>query len=288
MTVVLVDSAAIRHCEEITRREARNFWYGIRLLPSAKRRMLAAVYAMSRRIDDIGDGDLPADQKVAALAEIDLSIASIHRESEDPVLAALGEALMVCPLPLDAFHDLVEGVRMDVEGVSYESIDDLLPYCRRVAGSIGRLSLAVFRAGEAPADDALVSLADDLGVALQLTNIIRDIREDFGNQRVYLPAEDLARFGVEARELGGLSSSRASSLVRFEAARAHQWFDRGLRLMSHLDRRSAACAGAMAGIYARLLARIERDPEQVFRRRVSLPAWEKAWVAVRALSGVAP
>lgn len=288
MTAVLVDSTAIRHCEAITRREARNFWYGIRLLPPTKRRMLAAVYAMSRRIDDIGDGDLPVDQKLAALAEVDSSLESVHRGSQDPVLAALGEALTVCPLPLHAFHDLVEGVRMDVQGFSYESIDDLVPYCRRVAGSVGRLSLAVFRAGEGPANEALDSLADDLGVALQLTNIIRDIREDYGNRRVYLPADDLTRFGVETRELGGPSSSRAIALVRFEAARAHQWFDRGLRLMSHLDRRSAACAGAMAGIYARLLVHIERDPDQVFRRRVSLPAWEKAWVALRALSGVTP
>lgn len=287
MTAVLADSAAIRHCEAVTRREAKNFWYGIRLLPASKRRVLAAVYAMSRRIDDIGDGGLPATEKRVALAAIKLSLENVHRESDDPILAALGESLDVCPLPLEAFCDLVDGVCMDVEGTSYQSFDDLLPYCRRVAGSVGRLSLAVFLADER-APQALDSLADDLGVALQLTNILRDIREDYGNGRIYVPADDLRRFAVEPGELAGPPSARTSSLIRFEAARANEWFARGLRLMSHLDRRSSACAGAMAGIYARLLVRIERQPEQVFCGRVSVPGREKVWVAMRALAGATP
>ena len=288
MTPALAESTAIRYCETVTRNEAKNFWYGIRLLPVTKRRLLAAVYAMARRIDDVADGDLPVPEKRAALAAIGASLDTVEAGSTDPVLAALHEALGVCPLPLAAFRDLIDGVGMDVDGVSYQSFDDLVPYCRRVAGSIGRLSLAVFRTGEEPAAAELDALADDLGVALQLTNILRDVREDFGNGRIYLPLDDLARFGVEPHDLGGSPSPQTSALVRYEAARASEWFDHGLRLMASLDRRSAACVGAMAGIYARLLVRIEQRPDDVFRGRVSLAAHEKAWVALRALAGVTP
>jgi phytoene synthase len=288
VTPALAQSVAIRYCETVTRREARNFWYGIRLLPATKRRLLAAVYAMARRIDDVADGDLPAHDKRAALDAIGVSLDTVASGSDDPVLAALHEALGVCPLPLPAFRDLVDGVCMDVDGVSYDSFDDLVPYCRRVAGSIGRLSLSVFRTGEGPVTAELDALADDLGVALQLTNILRDVREDFGNGRVYLPLDDLACFGVEAHELGGAPSPQTSALVRYEAARAREWFDRGLRLTARLDRRSAACVGAMAGIYSRLLVRIDRQPEEVFRGRLSLPPHEKVWVAVRALAGATP
>ena len=147
MTAALTESTAIRYCETVTRTEARNFWYGIRLLPATKRRLLAAVYAMARRIDDVADGDLPPLEKRAALTAIAASLETVESGSDDPVLAALHEGLGVCALPLPAFHDLIDGVCMDLDGVAYHSFDDLVPYCRRVAGSIGRLSLAVFRTG---------------------------------------------------------------------------------------------------------------------------------------------
>ncbi|HXF58128.1 MAG TPA: presqualene diphosphate synthase HpnD [Actinomycetota bacterium] len=274
---------AVRHCERVTRARARNFWYGIRLLPPAKREALAAVYAMARRVDDVGDGDLPADAKLAALDRIEESLAHVDPASPDPVLAALGLATRRFLLPLDAFRELVEGVRMDVRGTHYGSFEELLVYCRRVAGTIGRLSLAVFGASRMAEAEPL---ADDLGVAMQLTNILRDVREDLGRGRVYLPEEDLARFGCTGETLVEGRSPALRALVRFEARRARAWFSRGLRLLPHLDRRSAACAGAMAGIYLRLLGRVEARPEEVFARRVSLPGWEKAWVAGRALAGV--
>jgi 15-cis-phytoene synthase len=292
VTAVLADSAAIRYCEAVTRREAKNFWYGIRLLPATKRRVLAAVYAMSRRVDDIGDGRLPVAEKWAALAEVKRSLENVHRGSDDPILAALGESLDVCPLPLEAFCDLVDGVLMDVEGTSFESFDDLLPYCRRVAGSVGRLSLAVFFAGDVAAPEAFCTMADDLGVALQLTNILRDIREDLGNGRVYLPAEDLQRFGADlqpGRALDSLPGDHAlHDVMRFEAGRAFAWYAKGLQLLPLLDRRSAASAGAMAGIYLRLLEQqIVADPAAALRQRQSLPGKAKAMVAVRALAGIA-
>jgi phytoene synthase len=276
---------AVRYCEEVTRTNARNFWYGIRLLPTPKREALAAVYAMARRIDDIGDGTMADADKREALGGIEASLARVDPGSADPILAGLGIAAHRFPLPLQAFGDLVAGVRMDLDGHDYERWADLELYCRRVAGSIGRLSLGVFGSR----DPALEGpMADDLGVAMQLTNVLRDVREDLERGRVYLPAEDRERFGVQGRDLAGTSngaSGRTAALIRFEAERARLWFSRGLRLLPRLDRRSAACAGAMAGIYRRLLNRIDAHPADVLDRRLSLPAWEKAWVATRALAG---
>jgi phytoene synthase len=168
-----------------------------------------------------------------------------------------------------------------VRDTRYQTFDELVVYCRAVAGSIGRLCLAIFSEGTATAD--ATQLADDLGVAMQLTNILRDIREDHECGRVYLPAEDLRRFGCE--ELPAVDPDRARDLIRFEAARAREWFDRGLELVDLLDARSAACVLAMTGIYRSILERIAGEPEVVLDRRISLPAWEKAWLAARSLAG---
>ena len=158
-----------------------------------------------------------------------------------------------------------------------------------MAGSIGRLSLGIYGATQ---PERQSKMADDLGVALQLTNILRDVREDYRNGRVYLPAEDLAKFGCEIT-LGQpepfpteAQQARFASLVEFEAARAREWYASGMRLLATIDRRSAACTGAMAGIYRRLLERIASRPGAVLDGRISLPAGEKALVAAQALTGI--
>jgi 15-cis-phytoene synthase len=292
--------AAYRNCEEITRSQARNFSYGIRLLPPAKRRALSAVYAFARRIDDIGDGDLPADEKLAALGQARAEVDKLAEETQspadrgpgqadavhqDPVLIALADAGRRFPIPLAAFGELIDGCEADVRGTSYATFEDLHHYCRCVAGSIGRLSLGVFGTRDVATAEPL---ADALGVALQLTNILRDIREDYGTGRVYLPAEDFSRFGAELRPNGSggpADDPKLVDLVVFEADRARDWYARGLRLMPMLDRRSAACTGAMAGIYYRLLQSIAASPDAVLHRRVSLSAGQKATVAAKALAG---
>jgi phytoene synthase len=278
--------AAYRHCEEITRSRAGNFYHGIRLLPAPRRAALCAVYALARRVDDIADGDLPSDEKLRLLRVARADLGALEVPGDDPVLTALADAASRFPIPVGAFGDLIDGAEMDVRGADYTAFSDLLVYCRRVAGSIGRLSLGVFVARDR---EAAERHADDLGVALQLTNILRDVSEDLARGRLYIPREDLQRFGSAQADLEGRRVTAAlQDLVRFEAERARTWFERGLRLLPLLDRRSAVCVAAMAGIYRRLLDRIEQRPEIVLRQRVTLPGWEKGWVAVRSLTTVAP
>jgi len=282
---------AYEHCEQVTRTQARNFSYGIRLLPPCKRRALSAVYAFARRVDDIGDGTLPAADKLAALAGARSAVAALERDgaraaADDPVLVALADAADRYPIPLGAFAELVDGCEADVRGTSYATFGELEYYCRCVAGSIGRLSLGVFGSRDLGTAEPL---ADALGVALQLTNILRDIREDLINGRVYLPAEDLERFGAVLRpdRADALAGEHGlEDVVRFEARRAFGWYATGLRLLPLLDRRSAACTGAMSGIYLRLLKQIAAAPAAALRQRQSLPGSQKAMVAARALAGI--
>jgi phytoene synthase len=293
---------AYAECERITWEQARNFAYGIRLLPPAKRRALAAVYAYARRIDDIGDGDLPAEEKTrqleAAREQVNALVAVVSDNrgkdgsqlgEDDAVLVALADASVRFPIPLEAFTELIDGCLADVNKAVYKTFDDLLYYCRCVAGSIGRLSLGIYGPTQ---PEKQSKLADDLGVALQLTNILRDVREDFLNNRIYLPQEDLERFGIEFAPFGSpepfateAMRARFANLVEFEANRAREWYSSGLRLLATIDRRSAACTGAMAGIYRRLLERIARNPSEVLAGRMSLPGIEKALVAAQALAG---
>jgi 15-cis-phytoene synthase len=275
---------AYRECERITWSQARNFAYGIRLLPPDKRRGLAVVYAFARRIDDIGDGTMPAEEKITALQAARRQILDLSRPpADDPVLLALADVERTFPIPTPAFGELIDGCVADVRGTSYQTFDELLYYCRCVAGSVGRLSLGIFGTRH----DAIQAerLADSLGVALQLTNILRDIREDHGNGRVYLPAEDLAKFDCDAATLAQPGQPGFDRLVEFEVERARDWYATGWKLLAMLDRRSAACTGAMAGIYRRLLDLIAAEPEAVLRGRVSLSGRQKATVAVRALAG---
>ncbi|MGW7008345.1 presqualene diphosphate synthase HpnD [Streptomyces sp. NPDC054933] len=286
--------AAYRYCETVTGQQARNFAYGIRLLPGEKRQAMSALYAFSRRVDDIGDGDLDPAVKQVRLEETRALLTrvrdgEIEQDDTDPVAVALADAARRFPLPLGGLDELIDGVLMDVRGETYETWDDLKDYCRCVAGAIGRLSLGVFGTvpGAREAERA-AEYANTLGLALQLTNVLRDVREDAGNGRSYLPAEDLAKFGCSA----GFHTSRPpegsdfTGLVHYEVRRARTLFDEGFRLLPMLDRRSGACVAAMAGIYRRLLERIAADPEAVLRGRVSLPGREKAYVALRGLAGL--
>jgi 15-cis-phytoene synthase len=276
---------AYHRCEEITRREAKNFAYGIRLLAPPKRQALSAVYALARRIDDIGDGAGEPGAKLTALAGVRTSLVGIRTGTpppeEDPVLVGLADAARRYPIPLEAFDELIEGCEMDASGTTYGTYEELRGYCRRVAGSIGRLSLGVFGTPDRTVTDPM---ADSLGTALQITNILRDIVEDRDQLgRIYLPTEDISRFGCHPDLSGPVDA--VSALVVFEAHRAEELFAHGYQLLPLLERRSRACVGTMAGIYRRLLRRIVDDPAAVLGGRVSVPTGQKLLVAARCLMG---
>jgi len=274
-------AAAYDECRRIARASGSSFYAGMRLLAPERRDAIFAVYALARRIDDVADGDLAAAEKLERLEEIRGELARIG-ESADPVLVAVADAARRYPIPVEAFGDLVDGAEMDVRGTEYETFEELVVYCRCVAGSIGRLALGVFDARDRSLADRL---ADDLGVALQIGNVLRDLSEDLPAGRRYLPREDLERFVVAVRD--GRLVGPADLLVAFEAQRGLEWLERGLELVPLLDRRSAACVLAMTGAYRRLLERMAAEPSLALRSRPSLRSWEKGWVLARSLARAA-
>jgi phytoene synthase len=271
--------AAYDHCRQVARGSGSSFYAGMRLLAPDRRAAMFAIYALARRIDDLADdGDADALAQLAALRDALAAPAA----STDPVLVALADAAARFPIPLEAFGDLIDGAESDLRGTELETFADLELYCRRVAGSIGRLSLGVFDCSDRVRGSAL---ADDLGVALQIGNILRDVSEDLPQGRVYLPAEDLRRFDCEV--VDGELCGPAELVIAFEAQRGLEWLTRGLDLIPLLDRRSAACVLAMAGKYRRLLERIAAEPASVLCTRPSLRTWEKGLVLARSVAGAA-
>ena len=247
--------AAYAEVERITRREARNFAYGIMVLPRPKRRAIAAIYAFARRVDDIADGELSDDEKRERLQQLH---ADLDASPSDPVLVALADARSQYPIPAGALHDLVDGGLQDTEQRRYADFDELHGYCRRVAGAVGVACIAVYGSE----DEAR---AQSLGVALQLINIIRDVGEDWDLGRVYLPQDELASYGVGEDEIAaGRTTPAWRALMSFQASRARAYLEEGLGLLDSLDGRSAACVGTFAGLYRATLDRIEARGFDVF------------------------
>lgn len=288
------EEQAYKECLEITKREAKNFYFGISLLPPPKRKALSALYAIARIMDDIADGDAKEATKLAELDELsgkikDLEQGKTDRFSDSAPLWGVHYGAKQFPIPISGLYELVEGCRRDAIGqTEYETYEDMLEYCKLVAGSVGRLSLGVFGSGNNQEINQvdLDKMADDLGLALQITNILRDILEDKEMGRIYLPREDLERFNI-SEDFSG-SQEDKKSLVLFEADRAMEWFKKGFELLNYLDRRSFACTAAMSGIYFNLLQKIRRQPEVVFQKRVSLSTNKKLRVVMRSLCKVKP
>jgi phytoene synthase len=269
---------AYEHCRRIARESGSSFYAGMRLLPAGRREALFAIYALARQIDDIADGALSEPDRLSELEAVRAGLD--NPDPDDPVFVAVADAARRFPIPLDGFRDLVDGAEMDARGTTYATFTELEVYCRRVAGSIGRLSVGVFDCSDRERGS---ELADELGVALQIGNILRDVSEDAAIGRVYLPAEDLERFGCEAAD--GAFTGPLELVIAFEAERGLGRLEQGLELIPLLDRRSASCVLAMAGKYRRLLERMASDPAVVLRGRLSLRPWEKGLVLARSLAG---
>jgi phytoene synthase len=272
MSTVSVD-AAYAEVERITRREAKNFAYGIMVLPRPKRQAIAAVYAFARRVDDIADGELPPEEKRAGLEELR---AALDRKPVGPVFVALRHARERFGIPREPLAALVDGGLQDIEQSTYADFAELRGYCEKVAGAVGLACVPVY--GSSDTEHAL-TYASQLGIALQLINIIRDVDEDRRLGRVYLPQDELAAFGVEELAL----SPEFRELMEFEAARARTYLAEGLRLLDSLDRRSALCVGTFAGLYRETLDRIEAGGFDVFGGKTRLSTPRKLAVVAKGL-----
>jgi phytoene synthase len=266
----------------ITRREARNFAWGIALLPQAKRRAVAALYAFARRVDDIADD--PGSEPEARRRRLETCRAAVaglpDSPDGDPVLVALADATVRYPIPRSTLLDLIDGGLMDVEQSRYASWEELREYCRRVAGSVGLMCTAVY----GPSDpEAAAPRAEILGLALQQINIMRDVAEDWALGRVYLPADERERFGVGEEEIAsGAVGPGWRALMAHQAERAEALLGEGLQLLPLLDRRSALCVRTFAGIYHGLLLQIRERGYDVFSTRPRLSAMAK----VRAVAAL--
>jgi phytoene synthase len=262
----------------ITAREARNFAWGIRVLPGPKRRAVAALYAFARRVDDVADEPgVAADVRSARLQEIGASLDG--RPGDDPVLVALADARGRYPIPDAALRDLVRGGLMDTERTRYRTWDELREYCRCVAGAVGIACAAVYGPRE-PARAA--PLAETLGLALQQINIMRDVPEDRLLGRIYLPEDERARFGVSEDEIAtGRPGPGWVPLLEHQAARAEALLEQGLELLHLLDRRSRLCVRSFAGIYHGLLVQMGARDYDVFSRRPGLSAVAKVRAVAR-------
>ena len=266
----------------ITRREARNFAWGILVLPRPKRLAVAALYAFARRVDDIADdAELPAGERRRGLESCAATVEALPAAPpDDPVVVALADATARYPVPRGALLDLVAGGLMDAERTRYEDWAELHEYCRCVAGAVGLACTAVY----GPSDpEGAAPRAQTLGLALQQINIMRDVAEDWRLGRVYLPQDELAAFGVSEGDIAaGRVGAEWRSLMEHQGLRAEALLREGLGLLPLLDRRSALCVRAFAGIYRGLLVQMRGRGYDVFSRRPQLSAVGK----VRAVAAL--
>jgi len=276
-------SESYRCVEAIARNRARNFYYSFVVLPAEKRRALCAVYAFMRACDDVSDGEGNSLDRQRGLQQLraclDRTLAGDF--DANPMLPAFHDSVRRFSIPARYFHWIIDGAEMDLETASYQTFDELYRYCFHVASTVGLVCLHVFgfRSEAAPKH------AEHCGIAFQLTNILRDIREDAQMGRVYLPKEDLDRFGYTTAELArGVVDERFLALMKFEADRASHYYDLGRGLMPLVDAESRPALWAMVEIYERILKKMVRKQFAVFQQRIRLSASEKAAVAARAFA----
>lgn len=286
-------------CRSIARSAAKNFYYGFLALPRYKRNALCAVYAFMRQADDISDDpNLPLEQKRAQLSEFRKRM---HRVMEgqltdDPVLLALADTQRRYKIPVSLLDQLVQGTAMDLDeaippvieprplsapppAVLYQRFDDLYDYCYHVASVVGLACIHIF----GYKDPAAEQLAERTGIAFQLTNIIRDVKEDARMGRVYLPQEDLQRFGISDLELINPEAARFRPLLEFEAQRARDYYEAAKQLLPLVDEDSQPALWTLVEIYSRLLEKIAARDYNVFSEKIRLTTREKVSVLLRGL-----
>ncbi len=267
------------YCRDVARKRAKNFYYSFLLLSAQQRDAMCAIYAFMRYCDDLSD-EPGATQAAIQRWRSELEDAFEGRFSDHPVWPAFHDTVRRFAIPHAYFHEMIDGVSSDLEPRRFASFDQLYRYCYQVASVVGLTVIHIFGF---ESRDAL-PLAEKCGVAFQLTNILRDIREDADRGRVYLPTEDLQRFGVAEQDLRtGNNRDAFVRLMRFQTALARGYYDESRPLLDLVHRRSRPSLWALIAIYSRLLERIERSNYDVLSHRVALSPLEKSWIVVRAL-----
>jgi 15-cis-phytoene synthase len=268
------------YCEERLARSRSNFSYSFRILPTPSRRAITALYAFCREVDDVVD-----EVSDPALARIKLAwwrheIAAVFDGTpQHPVAIALRQIVSTYSLSHEDFDAIIDGMTMDLDQNRYQDFATLERYCYRVAGVVGLLSAHIFGYEDA---QTLV-YARDLGIAFQLTNIVRDVGEDAQRGRIYLPQDELLRFGVAASDILARKHTTAfQALMAFQVERARDYYARAFAALPTRDRRAQRPGLMMAAVYRALLAEIERDGYRVLDRRISLAPVYKAWIAWKA------
>ena len=270
--------AAYEHCKRVTRAEAKNFYYAFRTLPATKRRAIYAAYAFCRLCDDIADGDLPLDDKSRLLDETRARLSSDTDVDRSPVFLALRDTIDSFDIPVRYFHEVIDGVEMDLTRTRYGTFEELEIYCYRVASAVGLVCIEIF----GYTDERAKEYAVDMGLAMQLTNIVRDVREDSLRGRIYVPLDELERFGYTEPDLErGVMNEPFRQLMGYQTARAREHFERGSRIVPLLSADSRACLALLHGVYSRILDRIEAAGFDVYSGRVGLPTHVKLLLMAR-------
>lgn len=270
------------YCRRIARERARNFYYSFMVLPREKSSAMCAVYAFMRYCDDIADDpDLRGDRELM-LAKWGESLEKAAKGNylDSRILPAFHHTIMQYNIPLKYFHELIDGASMDLRGVKYKTFDDLYDYCYKVASVVGLVCIHIFGFDSPSAG----KYAEYCGIAFQLTNVLRDVREDAAGGRVYIPEEDLWAFGYSAEDLArGVADDRFLRLMKFEISRAQDYYNaaRPLVPLVHKSGRAGLCA--MIEIYSSILSEIARRPQDVMNGAVSISKAKKLSIAARSL-----
>jgi phytoene synthase len=270
---------AERVCQRLARRNAANFYWGFIALARPQRTAIYALYDFARQVDDAVDSPAATNPR-ERLDEARLRLRrALRGKPDDEVTTVLARAVAAYRIPLSELELLIDGVECDLTTRRYDNWEDLAGYCRLVASTVGRMCVRIFGFD----DEIALAHATDLGLAMQLTNILRDVRGDLELGRIYLPADELAAFGIDEEQLAGQRPAPGwPAFIEFQTERARRLYASGLRVERHIPRRAGICVRTMAGLYQRILSEIEQQPELPLQRRVSLTPPNKAAVLLRA------
>ncbi len=261
------------YCQRITKKRAKNFYWAIITLPKEKRQAVYSIYAVARRCDDIADSELSLDVKRSRLQAMRKNVDKLYNKTTaDKLYKALLETVTKYAIPKRYFDQLITGVEMDLQHTEYQTFPDLKLYCYRVASIVGLILIEIFEYRKEIAKKCAI----DLGIGMQLTNIIRDVSEDYARGRIYLPQADLQRFNCDFSQIESTGTSQNfKELMDFEAKRARNYFQSGKKLFPLLTRRTRACPAGLYGVYSNLLNQMENSGWDIWNKRASLSLAKK-------------